>query len=396
MGYVVIIGTSTCGMEQKMNEKGKKLKLFQRELGVVRDHKFDFLIFFVTGQCNARCRHCFYWRNLGSDHVGLSLDKIERLAQSMPPFRILLLSGGEPTLRDDLPQLIDIFRRCNQIETVDIPTNGLLPKRIADLSREVLVTNPTLHQISLNLSIDGFADTHDHIRGVPGNFKRSLATAARLRELEAEFPNLRVVVNSVICADNYTEIVDFARYIYDQDLFDNHFFEIVRGSPLEERIKKVPPEALKAIYSSILQIQECYMRRNKWSQYRFPLTLWRQVTDMGRLIYQYRTQWRVYSKGEKWNFPCQAGEAISIVDYNGDVRVCELRKATVNLAEFDFDLAQAMESPVIQSERRIAKLHQCDCTHVCFLTTSLRHSFRARFWTAPWLYLRYKLSGRWN
>ena len=111
-------------------------RLFSREWRIARQHKFDFLIFFVTGQCNARCHHCFYWNNLGADHVGLSLEKIEKTARSMPPFRTLLLSGGEPTLRKDLPQLIDIFRRHNGIETVDIPTNGLLPDRIAGLAEE--------------------------------------------------------------------------------------------------------------------------------------------------------------------------------------------------------------------------------------------------------------------
>lgn len=372
------------------------LRILRRELDVVRAHKFDFVIFFVTGQCNARCQHCFYWKNLGPDHAGLALDKIERIARSMPPFRTLLLSGGEPTLRQDLPQLIDIFRRHNQINSVDVPTNGLLPDRIAELARQVLVTNSTLGHVSFNLSIDGPAEMHDRIRGVPGNFERALATAARLRELKTEFPNLRVVVNSVICADNCDTIVDFARYIQDRALFEHHFFEVVRGSPPEERIKEVPPQALKAIYGDLLQIQEGYLRRNKWPGYRFPLTIWRRASDMGRLIHQYRTQWRVHARDEKWDFACQAGEAISVIDYDGSLRVCELRAAAVNLATFDFDFTQALGSPTMLSERASAKSHQCDCTHVCFLTTSLHHSLRARLWSAPWLYLRYKLFKRWH
>jgi MoaA/NifB/PqqE/SkfB family radical SAM enzyme len=371
-------------------------RLFSREWRIARQHKFDFLIFFVTGQCNARCHHCFYWNNLGADHVGLSLEKIEKTARSMPPFRTLLLSGGEPTLRKDLPQLIDIFRRHNGIETVDIPTNGLLPDRIAGLAEEVLANNPSLHQVSFNLSIDGFADTHDQIRGVPGNFERSLATASQLRELKAEYPQLRVVVNSVICADNYQEIAEFAQHIHDQELFDNHFFEIIRGSPPEERIRDVPPHALKVIYDRILPIQESYLRRNKWAKYSFPMTLWRQVADMGRLIQQYRTQWQVHSADAKWSFPCQAGEAIAVIDYNGDVRVCELRDAAVNLSQHDYDFSRVLDTPIMLSERTAAKSHACDCTHVCFLTTSYHQALSARLWSAPWRYLRYRLSGKWD
>jgi MoaA/NifB/PqqE/SkfB family radical SAM enzyme len=355
--------------------------------------RFDFLILFVTGLCNARCRHCFYWKNIGPEHTGPSLDEVKQIAQSMPTFRILLLSGGEPTLRRDLPQIIEIFRQYNHIETVDIPTNGLLPGRIEKIAYEALVRNPELRHVSFNLSIDGFAQTHDHIRGIDGSFDSAFATASQLKTLKADFPNLRLVINSVICAENYDEIVGFAHYVHKQDLFDNHFFEIVRGEPRDARVKNVPPEKLRRIYEEVLGIQENYLRRNKWSQYQFPSLLWRPIADMGRLIYQYLTQWKVYSQGSRWNFPCQAGEALGVIDYDGSMRVCELRKARVDLENFGFDFNRAIQSPSMLSERKSAKSHQCDCTHVCFLVTSFHRSIRARI-QSIWLYLRYKIFRR--
>jgi hypothetical protein len=90
-----------------------------------------------------------------------------------------------------------------------------------------------------------------------------------------------------------------------------------------------------------------------------------------------------------------AGDAIAVIDYNGKLRVCELRDAIVDLAEYDYNFEAARRSPVIQEESKIARSHQCDCTHVCFINTSVRFSLKQRFLALPWYYWRYRLSGRW-
>ena len=364
------------------------------ELAVMRHHSFEMLIFFVTGRCNARCHHCFYWKNLGPASVGLSLENIEKLARSMPPFRTLLLSGGEPTLRSDLPQLVEIFRTNNRIQNVSVPTNGLLPDRIAGLARSIAALDPQLH-VTFNLSIDGFAEIHDRIRGVPGNFEASIRTIENLRRVAEECPNLQVLVNTVICADNYEQVVSFARHIKSTGLVDGHFFEIVRGDPPDVRVKAVPPEELREIYRALIPIQESYLVRETLRRRRGFLSLWRRVTDVGNLINRYRHQWAAHSLGTRWDFPCMAGEGIGVVDYNGQIRICELREDSVDLADYDYDFSQAWHSAIPRNEAVIAKTHVCDCTHTCFLGVSMRQDFSARFLKAPWLYLLYKTRRLW-
>jgi MoaA/NifB/PqqE/SkfB family radical SAM enzyme len=369
-------------------------KSFWNEVGHVRRREFDFLILFVTGQCNARCHHCFYWEHLGSTHAGLPLDEIEKIAARMPKFRTLLLSGGEPTLRKDLPELVGVFFRHNKIRTVSIPTNGLLPDRIASLAEQVAAIDVGL-RVNFNLSIDGFAETHDGIRGVAGNFANSLATIHQLRQVAARKPNLHVLVNTVICADNYEEVVAFARYVQSESLADEHYFEIVRGDPPDERVKDVPPQALYRIYDEVLSIQRHYLLRSA-QHLRGLYRAWRQVEDLGGLLYRYRTQWAVHSRADHWPVPCMAGEVIATIDYDGLLRVCELRESGVNLADYGFDFQLARNSPPMCAERAVAKTHICDCTHVCFVNTALRYSLRQRFLMLPWLYLRYRLAGSWQ
>lgn len=365
-----------------------------RELAVMRQHSFDMLIFFVTGQCNARCQHCFYWRNLGSTHEGPSLDDVMKLAESIPPFRTLLLSGGEPSLRGDLVQLVDIFRRSSQIQNVSVPTNGLLPDRIAGAAEAIAALDRGLY-VTINVSIDGFEGTHDRIRGVPGNFRSALRTIEKLRQLSSQHSNLRVLINTVICADNLGEVVDFAQYVKSNELADGHFFEIIRGEPRDVRIKAVPPQELREIYRALLPIQEHYVSREARYKRKGVAGVWRQVTDMGNLVNRYQHQWAVHSMGAKWDYPCAAGEAIGVVDYDGGLRICELRETCVDLPAYDFDFSEAWNSAVLRQEARTAKTHVCDCTHTCFLGISMRQDFRARFLKAPWLYLRYKTGRLW-
>jgi MoaA/NifB/PqqE/SkfB family radical SAM enzyme len=371
------------------------LRILRKEIGAMRAHSFETLIFFVTGVCNARCHHCFYWENLGPANVGLPLDKIERVASSMPDFGTLLLSGGEPTLRSDLPQLVEIFRRKNHIRNVSIPTNGLLPKRIAATAEAVAKIDPELY-VSFNLSIDGFADTHDKIRGVPGNYEKSLETMALIQELAQTYPNLRVYINTVICADNYDEVVPFARHMQELALADAQFFEIVRGDPPEVRMKAVPPDKLRAVYEGVLPIQEKYLSRDARRRRSGLLARWRQVSDIGNMINKYRHQWLVHANQAKWDFSCMAGEAIAAIDYNGNTRICELRNDNVNLADFDYDFEKAWNSATLRREASIAKSHACDCTHTCFLNVSMRQNFKARFWDAPRLYYQYKKGKLWR
>lgn len=367
------------------------LKALKREWAILRRREFDFLIFFVTGQCNARCQHCFYWQHLGAEHKGLTLEEVEKLALSMPCFRTLLLSGGEPTLRTDLVDLIRLFHKHNHIRYVSIPTNGLLPERTAELAGQLAQALPDV-EISFNLSLDGFAELHNRVRGVPFAFERVERALQLLACQEQAYPNLRTTINSVILGDNYDQVVELAREVLRWGLVDGQFFEVVRGFPRDERLKTIPPKALWRVYGELLPIQESYIRRQVDSQ-KGLRRWWSYVAKFGGLIYQYRRQWEVFVGERRWDYPCLAGDAIAVVDYDGSMRVCELREASVSLPEFTFDFERARKDDVFRSERQLAKTHTCDCTHVCFMVTSLHYDLFTRFIRVPLSYMLYKWRG---
>jgi len=359
----------------------------------VFNRDLDFLIFFVTSICNAKCGHCFYWQNLNAPDEGFALEDIEKVARSTPRFRTLLISGGEPFLRDDLPAVVRLFRQYNGIENLSIPSNGILAGRTTRMARQIVEENPGLN-FTVNLSIDGFAETHDRIRGVPRNFELTLNTLRHLLELREEFPTFDVWVNTVICAANYEEVVPFARWMREHFPIGGHFFEIVRGDPKEPHLKSVPPAKLREIYEAVLPIQETYLRERLQRRGLSRLwRVWREVNSMGALAFQYHVQYTNYAYGRRWEMACLAGETIAVIDYNANVRVCELRDAQIALADYDYNFSKLMRDPRIQKERQAARNHTCDCTHVCFISTALQHTWQAKLFHAPLRYVKYRMTG---
>ena len=97
----------------------------------------------VTGRCDLRCRFCFADGGKGEDIPAEELKAaIRDIARRGKP--MLQLSGGEPTLRDDLPELVAYAREAG-CSYVQVNTNGLrlarepdYAKRLADAGTDII------------------------------------------------------------------------------------------------------------------------------------------------------------------------------------------------------------------------------------------------------------------
>jgi molybdenum cofactor biosynthesis enzyme MoaA len=131
-----------------------------------REKRLGTVILFVTSRCNAFCQTCFYHDELNRPG-DMTFEQIEKVSRTMPSITDLWLSGGEPTLRRDLCQIIDQFVSNNGVNRVIIPTNGLIKSRVYEVVESALGHNPEI-DLYLNIALDGYGETHDRIRGVPG------------------------------------------------------------------------------------------------------------------------------------------------------------------------------------------------------------------------------------
>jgi MoaA/NifB/PqqE/SkfB family radical SAM enzyme len=344
----------------------------------------DTLIFFVTSRCNSKCRSCFYWEELNQTN-DLSFEEIERVSGSMPRFRELWLSGGEPTLRDELPEILSLFYRANGVRSVNYPANGIQPHRLIEVLERVIVYCPEL-RINLNLALDGFESTHDRIRGVPGNFQRAMTSLDALRDLRERTPELRVHINSVICAENIDEMLPLGELIRDRHDLDGHYFQVIRGEPMDPELLKVHENSVARLYEQLKPIYRHYASKVGKRKRGFRSRL-EEIAYLGSLNLYHQIQAANLSEHHPWPMRCTAGQNIVVLDANGDIRACELRQRLGNLRRFDCDWKRFWDSKAREEEIAAIDRDGCWCTHVCFIHASLKASSKALLVDVPRAYI---------
>lgn len=371
----------------------KAVQLVQLIRSTKREKRLGTVILFVTSRCNSLCKTCFYHNELNQPG-DMTFTEIEKVSMTMPPITDLWLSGGEPTLRHDASEIIDLFVRHNGVQRLIIPTNGLVKERVGAIVDDALRRHPSLH-LYLNIALDGYGETHDRVRGVPGHWQKTLDCIESLYPLKKEFEDrLRLNVNTVVCADNFTEIEKLGEFMWNNFRLDGQYFNIVRGETLVgDEIKQVPSEVLPQMYSYVAQLTKRYGER-MFADDDATARFVKNLAYVGTITTHYRTQHANVVKPTAWPFACTAGETIAVIDYNGNVRACELREEFASLKDYDYDFEALWSSQERRDElQAIDGGRACWCTHVCFIHDSMRHSRRGLLVEGPKNYL---MRSRWT
>ena len=365
----------------------KAVKLVQLLRSTRREKRLGTVILFVTSRCNSVCRTCFYHEELNQPG-DMTFEQIQKVSRTMPSITDLWLSGGEPTLRHDVSDVIDMFVLNNGVRRLIIPTNGLVKERVYQIVEHALRSHDAL-DLYLNVALDGYQRTHDHIRGVPGHWEKTLDCIRALYPLKDKFNDrFRLNANTVVCAANYDEITKLGEFMWQNFKLDGHYFNIVRGETLVgDGIKQVPAGVLPAMYSYVSELTKRYGDR-MFADDDVTKRFVKNVAYVGTITTHYRTQHANFTQSTAWPFPCTAGETIAVIDYNGDVRACELREKFATLKDYDYDFSALWSAQERQTElSAIDGGKSCWCTHVCFIHDSMRHSRRSLLLEAPKNYL---------
>lgn len=347
------------------------------------EKKLDTVIFFVTSRCNAACETCFYHEEL-NQKGDLTFEQIEKVSRTMPPITDLWLSGGEPTLRKDVGKIVDLFVANNGVNRIILPTNALIKSRVFDVVEHIL-ENENLNELYLNIALDGYGKTHNKIRGVPGNWEKTLDCIEHLYPLKEKYKDrFRLNVNTVVCADNYSEIEKLSEFLWENFKLDGQYFNIIRGeTKVGDSIKQIPLEVLPGIYKHAADLTKRYGER-MFAADDAAKKFIKNVAYVGTIMTHYRHQHANFAQPTAWKFPCTAGETTAVIDYNGDVRACELLDKFSSLRDFDFDFSALWDAESRQKElKKIDGGKACWCTHVCFIHDSLRHSRKSLLTEVP-------------
>ena len=138
----------------------------RRSLAPGKPHHAQWL---VTRKCNYRCAGCNVWkeqdqRELATDDIKKGLDILKNLG-----IVELVISGGDPLLRDDIDEIIDY---ASKLFITTVYDNGSMATKKIDALRNVDF---------VAISIDSLDETkNDEIKNVPGAWKRAMETVEKL------------------------------------------------------------------------------------------------------------------------------------------------------------------------------------------------------------------------
>jgi 12,18-didecarboxysiroheme deacetylase len=204
---------------------GRDSSLLPSHLLQFSKDKRPVVVWNTTKRCNLRCVHCYAFAE-GEDYRGdeLSTDEGKVLIDDLARFGVpvILFSGGEPVLREDLPELIDhaVKRGMRAV----ISTNGTL------ITREKARVFARYSLSYIGVSLDGLKEINDAFRGVEGAFARAMEGIRNAKDA-----GIKVGLRFTINKRNIGEVSKIFDLIEEQNIQRVCFYHLVyagRGSKL--------------------------------------------------------------------------------------------------------------------------------------------------------------------
>src|SRR4026207_1818639 len=161
------------------------------------------LIYNCTFVCDARCEMCGNWK-MGDRKSDMTLEQLDSVMAHdfWGAVENLNISGGEPTTRNDLPEMVEVFHRhLPRLRKIGINTTGLTPHRaIPMLTRIVEFCAKNGILISIRVSLDGIGDVHNQVRDVKRGFEKASQTIEAMQALSKQHDNFQFGIASTIFA----------------------------------------------------------------------------------------------------------------------------------------------------------------------------------------------------
>jgi len=321
-----------------------------------------YLLFFVTARCDARCRHCFYWRATDAPPPELSLDEIEKVARGTGPLLQLTLTGGDAAQRDDLPEIADLFARHAGVLNVTIGTNGFRTAQVVAHAETMLRRLPRGTNLTVDLSLDGLGADHDYIRNRPGIFQAVNATFRELQRIKARERRLNLCIDITVSTFNEDKLGPLYDYVVRElgpDIINALY---IRGEPREPTAKNIGLDRYRELCG--------WIRRDtaagKIPGYRFFTdTLHAKDFILRDIIMDTVREGR-------FQYPCTAGRLTGVIYPQGDVAPCEMVDVVLgHLRDEDYDLGRIWTSDRARAFRAQAAYERCHCVHQCFLSNNI-------------------------
>lgn len=293
----------------------------------------------LTYRCNSKCSMCYVWQNPSKSEEEVSLNTLKKIPSGID---YLNLTGGEPTLRSDLADIVDLL--YPKAMTLEISSNGLRSERLEPIIKKY-------PDIKIRFSLEGFGETGNKIRGERDGDKKKIKGLFRLQKLGAE----DIGIATVIQDDNAEGVIELFRFA-KQNGFELATSTLHNGFQFH-KCDNFPYDRLKIAKSMEGLIAEMLKGFNVKNWFRAYLNLGLMAKALGN----------------RRMLPCSAAEDFVFIDPWSDLYACNVRPDLKlgNLETQDWD--EIWNSPVVEEVKE--KVYNCpqNCWMVGSAKTAMRH-----------------------
>lgn len=305
----------------------------------------------TTFRCNAKCGMCNIWQHQTKPEEELEAKYYAKL----PPGLRINVTGGEPTLRDDLEEIFRIVYPTADL--LELSTNGFYTDRVVRIAEKFPHT-------LIRVSLEGMPETNDRLRGTKDGFDHALRTMLALKKTKCRNIGFSIVISDRN-ADDLLPLYDLCVALgveLGNSVMHNSWYFHKTDNAIHEPEKAVVRET--EFIAALLQSKRMGLKN--------------RLKDYGRAYFNRSIVNRFTGKpGSTYRPPCGAGRDFFFVDPWGNVTPCNGSAEEWimgNLKESSFE-------DIMNSERAreiMAKVRGCtrDC---CFIVTD-RHDMVRRPW----------------
>lgn len=327
------------------------------------NNQTNYLYFMPTARCSASCDFCWNWKHVDSAKTDkrneLTLSEIDQLSKNLPPLLLIDFIGGEPFVRNDIEEVIELFIINAKPKYISIPTNGYSTKKITNTIKNLVTKYPKVF-FRLCVSIDGPPEVHNQIRKLPDGYLHALKTSEELALIRQDNSNVSLACNANYNRETSATMEKHITTMMQLGFFDSINFNLIRGNPKDRSL-------LDVCTSHYFKLQQKIQEYRRISGQPFSPLHKAIETHSGstiRKIIEQREQQR------SWR--CYATQKLVLIDDTGNVFPCEemIDSPIGNLRDFQYSLKTLLKSPkAIEAKKKIAN-KECSCRWECAISTS--------------------------
>ncbi len=241
----------------------------------------------TTYRCQMRCKMCDIWKYPTDEKKEITAEELEIL----PNFKFVNITGGEPFLREDLEDIVDVmFKKAPRIV---ISTSGWHEDRVIRLAQKY-------PQIGIRVSIEGVQCTNDDLRGRKGGYEKGYNLLKELKKMGVKDIGFGMTVSNL----NHQDLMPLYNLSKELGLefataaFHNSFYFHKEDNLIDHKAN---------VNADFERLINALLKENN------PKSWFRAFFNMGLIN---------YINGGRRMLPCQAGSVNFFIEPYGEVYPC--------------------------------------------------------------------------